>query len=254
MTEEEYYAQIKSEYEASTDAKLVAWAQPYFDGTKKPNGKDKYIICPVSERAAQDIFELHGKNVHGFNHAISCDNIRHVDKRHGKKGKVNNSMQNIDDLGRLAYVLNNYDYIYTDDEKVYGVLDKQGKPAESVVFVKRINGYVISAEAITDSPNKKTLYIRSMYKAKTIQKESRMVDSNSPRPNVQNAYGSSTSILPQPEKNVNSFEKYNSDIAEQPPSFSEIAEQNKNYCPPRKPRTSDNGNSKKPPDKGNSGR
>lgn len=44
------------------------------------------------------------------------------------------------------------------------------------------------------------------------------------------------------------------DHAPQPPSFTEIAEQNKNYRPPRKPRSSGNDNDKKPPNNGNSGR
>lgn len=254
MTEEEYYARIKAEYENSTDPALVEWAQPYFDGTKKPNGKDKYIICPVSERAAQDIFELTGSDVIGFSHVISCDNIRHIDLKHGIKGKSNQSMRDIDDLGRIAYVLNNYDYIESNGEKIYSVLNKRSEASDLIKYVKRINGYVISAEAVTDSPKKKTLYIRSVYKAKTIQKESRMDDNNSSRPHVRNAYGSSTSILPQPEKNVNSLGKNNSDGKPKPPTFAEIAEQNKNYRPTRKPRSSCNDGNKKPPNKGSTGR
>lgn len=211
MTEEEYYARIKAEYEASTDAKLVEWARPYFEGTKKPNSKDRYIVCPVSDRAAQDIYELTGSDVKGFEHTINSDVLRHINNRHGKHGKADSSMSDIFDLGRIAYVLNNYDYIDTDIKIIFGVLDKNGKPSKSLKFVKRINGYVMTAEAITDSPKKKALYIRSVYKAKTIQKESRMVDSNSPRPDVRNAYGSSTSILPQPEKNVKPQNENNSD-------------------------------------------
>lgn len=259
MTEEEYYAQIKSAYEASTDAKLVAWAQPYFDGTKKPNSKDRYIICSVSERAAQDIFELTGSDVHGFNHVLRCDEVAHINKRHGKSGKADSSMRDINDLGRIAYVLNNYDEIIFGDRVSIGFRNKIGKHALSVMFVKRINGHIFAAEAITDSIKKKELYIETMHKARTsiylAQKRESVVDDKNPRPNVHDASDStSTSILPQTEKNVNSFEKNNSDVAEQPPSFAEIAEQNKTYRPPRKPRTSDNGNGKKPPNNGNSGR
>lgn len=111
---------------------------------------------------------------------------------------------------KIKAVLNNYDYIDTDIKIVFGVLDKNGNPAKSLKFIKRINGYVMTAEAITDSPKKKALYIRSVYKAKTIQKESRMVDDETPRPDVRNAYGLSDSILPQPQKNVNSLSKNNS--------------------------------------------
>ena len=76
-----------------------------------------------------------------------------------------------------------------------------------------------------------------------------------PSPYVQNdANSSSISILPQNEKNVNSLEKNNSGDQPKPPSFAEIVEQNKNYRPPQRPRTSGNGNDKKPPNNGSSGR
>lgn len=258
MTEEEYYAQIKSEYEASTDAKLVAWAQPYFDGTKKPNSRDKYIICPVSEHAANDIIQLTGSDVYGFNHVIRSDEVAHINKRHGKHGKADSTMKDIDDLGRMAYVLNNYDEIVVSDAKVKGFNNKNNSSASALLFVKRIDGHIYIAEALTDSLKQKELHIQTMYKARTsaylAQKKEVAVDDEIPRPNVRNEATSTTSILPQPEKNVNSFEKNNSDVAEQPPSFAEIAEQNKTYRPPRKPRTSDNGNGKKPPNNGNSGR
>lgn len=260
MNEQEYYEKIKAEYESSTDAKLVAWAQPYFDGTKKPNSRDKYIICPVSERATRDILELTGSDVHGFNHVLRCDEVAHINKRHGKSGKADSSMRDINDLGRIAYVLNNYDEIIVNDEPSSFYLNKRGEHATSILFVKRINGNISIAEAVTDSQKKKVLYIQSVYKAKTSaflaqKRESTVGGATAPRSNVRNEIDStSTSILPQPEKNVNSFEKNNSDVAEQPPSFAEIAEQNKTYRPPRKPRTSDNGNGKKPPNNGNSGR
>lgn len=257
MTEKEYYEKIKAEYEASTDYKLVEWARPYFEGTKKPNSKDRYVVCSVSDRAADDIMRLTNKEVHGFVHAISCSNIRHIDLKHGIKGKSNQSMRDIADLGRLAYVLNNYDYIDSDGEKIYGVLDKHGKPSDLIKFIKRIDGHVITAEAVTDSPNKKTLYIRSVYKAKTIQKESRMDDNKNSRPHVRNAYGLSDSILPQPDKNVNSeSEKNPGALSATPktPTFAEIAAKYKDYRPPRKPPTSGNNDGKGSSDRGDRGR
>lgn len=258
MTEEEYYARIKAEYENSTDAKLVAWAQPYFDGTKKPNGKDKYIICPVSERAAQDIFELTGSDVHGFNHVLRGDEISHINKRHGKHGKADRTMQDINDLGRLAYVFYNYDEIIATKKQSRFFLNKLGKHADCLLFIKRINGQVVIAEAVTDSIKNKALFVETVYKARTsafsTQKKESTIDGNNPRPNVQNEIDSITSILPQPEKNVNSLDKNNTDDKPKPPTFAEIAEQNKNYRPPRKPRSSGNDGNKKPPNKGSTGR
>ncbi len=250
MTEQEYYAKIKAEYEASTDVKLVEWARPYFEGTKKPNGKDKYVICPVSDRAADDIAALTDSDVRGFNHIIACDNIRHIDKKHGIKGKSNQSMRDVADLGRIAYVLNNYDYIESRGEKIYGVLNKRGEASNLIKFVKRINGYVITAEAVTDSPKKKALYIRSVYKAKTIQKESRMDDENSPRPHVQNAYGSSTSILPQDRKNVKTSSENNSAYVKI--SVGELAERRRREQ--QQAKETGKNSVKNSPNKGSSGR
>ena len=213
----------------------------------------------MSERAAQDIFELTGSDVRGFNHVLRCDEVSHINKRHGKKGKADSSMRDINDLGRIAYVLNNYYEIIFSDRAAIGFRNKIGKHALSVLFVKRINGNVFAAEAITDSIKKKELYIETMYKARTsiylAQKRESVVDDKNPRPNVHDASDStSISILPQNEKNVNSLKKNNSGDQPKPPSFAEIVEQNKNYRPPQRPRTSGNGNDKKPPNNGSSGR
>lgn len=207
MTEEEYYAKIKAEYEASTDEKLVEWARPYFEGTKKPNSKEKYVICPVSERAASDIMELTGSDVHGFTHVLRCDEVAHINKRHGKKGIADNSMRDIADLGRIAFVLNNYDYLETDGKPVFGFTNKSGRPAALVRYVKRINGNVYTAEAVSDSPKRHTLFVQSMYKAKTSElmakkNELAATAQLEPSPYVQNDANSITSILTQPGKNV----------------------------------------------------
>lgn len=214
MTEEEYYAGIKAEYEASTDAKLVEWARPYFEGTKKPNSKDRYVVCPVSERAARDIFELTGIDVHGYSQVLRCDIIRHVDKRHGKKGRADTTIQDISDIGRLKYVIDNYDYMTTDNKPVFGFNDKNGNAAIAIKYVKRINGYVITAETAMDVPKSKTLYILSMYKAKTPdflaqKRESTDHCNTTAIPHARSEVDSVTSILPQLEKNVKPVEKDN---------------------------------------------
>lgn len=210
--DEKDYEKIKAEYEASTDEKLVEWARPYFEGTKKPDSKDKYIVCPVSERAAQDIFELTGSDVNGFNHVLRCDEVKHVDKRHGKKGVADHSMSDINDLGRMAYVLSNYDYIETDGKPVFGFTNKSGQAAALIRYVKRIDGHVYTAAAVTDSTKRKTLTIQSMYKAKTSafmtqKKELTATAPNEPSPYVQDDVNSTTNILPQSDKNVKPSEQ-----------------------------------------------
>ena len=206
MTEEEYYARIRAEYEASTDPKLVEWARPYFEGTKKPDNKDKYIVGPVSERAALDIYlETKGCDVRGFEHVLRCDILRHVDKRHGKKGSADQSMGDINDLGRIAFVLENYDRVKLGKRKSRGFLDKEGKHAKVVIFIMRINGHVYTSEAVTDSKNKRLLHIDSAYREnaesksgkKGKKKEFAITGHYDPDPHVRNETTSTTSILPQ---------------------------------------------------------
>lgn len=217
MTEEEYYARIKAEYEASTNAKLVEWARPYFEGTKKPNSKDRYIVCPVSDRVAQDIFELTGSDVRGFNHVFQSDVIKHICNEHGNNGKSDHSVSDIAHIGRVAYVLNNYDEIIEGSRRSGGFKNKSNERANTIVFIKRLNGQVFAAEAITDSLKNKQLFITSLYLKRykensTQKRESVITDQNNDlRPNVQNEADSVTSILPQPEKNVNSLEEKSCD-------------------------------------------
>lgn len=212
MTEEEYYARIKAEYESSTDPALVEWARPYYYGTKKPNGKDKYMICPVSDRAARDIFELTGSNVRGFSHVFQADVIKHICNEHGNNGKSDHSVNDIAHIGRVAYVLNNYDAVVEGSRNSRGFKNKNNERAKTIVFVKRLNGQVFAAEAVTDSIKNKNLHITSMYlkqyKRNSAQKMGSVItdQNNDLRPNVRNEADPVTSILPQPQKNVNSLE------------------------------------------------
>lgn len=215
------YEKIKAEYEASTDIKLVEWARPYFEGTKKPNNKDRYVVCPVSDRAAEDIMQLTGSDVHGFTHILSADTICHINKRHGEKGKADNTIANVDHIGRMAYVLENYDYIEEGSQLAAGFKNSRNERAKTIVFVKRINGHVYTAEAVTDSQKSKALNITTMYLKRYVKNSAQKMESviadhtTDLRPNVRNEADSVTSILPRPNKNVNSFDEKISGADEQ---------------------------------------
>lgn len=203
--EEKDYEKIKAEYEAATDAALVAWAQPYFTGAKKPDMKDVYVIGEVTGRAASDIRELTGSDVAGFRHVLRSDVVRHVQRRHGTRGAADHSMEDLRDLGRIGYVLQNYDEIIAESKPTFGHRNKDKNYAKVITFVKRIDGHVYTAEAVTDSQKKKALHVVSMYKAKTsIKKESwEPFENNTPGQNVRNAANSSIHSIPQNDEKVN---------------------------------------------------
>lgn len=215
MTEEEHYEKIKAEYEASTDEKLVEWARPYFEGTKKPDGTNQYEICTVTDIAANRIEELTGSKVKGFKHVITDEIVRHIAKRHGKHGEADKSMQDINHLGRMAYVFANCkaENITLLPKRSRKFRDKTSQFAKTVEFALRINGTVCVWEAVTDSARKMILctsteFIKAKSKGKMTKKESEDLDvcKSTPESNVLNGTRSITSILPQSEKNVNSLE------------------------------------------------
>lgn len=204
MTEEEYYLKIKAEYENSTDTELVEWARPYFEGTKEPNGKDVYIICPVSDRTADEIMRLTGSDVHRFRHAIADNEVRHINRRHGACGIADQSMSDINDLGRMAYVLNHFDSAELSKKRSQKFRDKTGQKAKVVVFTKRIDGHVYTSEAVTDIERKRLMCVNSMYKKFDNKKGSQEPDAHKsvPELDVRNEVDSITYILPQSERNV----------------------------------------------------
>ena len=78
-------------------------------------------------------------------------------------------MADINDMGRIGYVLENYDAVdFARDQNGNIVtskafLSKDGKPAPVLLFVKRVNGFYMVSEAVTDTKSGK-MYITSAYK------------------------------------------------------------------------------------------
>jgi len=70
-------------------------------------------------------------------------------------------MQNSDDVARIKYVINNFDYaaILPEEGRRWNA---DGSRAPTVVLEKRIDGHYFVAEAVVDS-KQKTIYIESAY-------------------------------------------------------------------------------------------
>ena len=119
-------SKIKSikEYLSSVNSKLVDFAKKYINN---PNEKfARFNISKVSQKQADDINNLLGGDYQGYTNAINSNAIKHIQKRHGNGGEADSSMKHIEDIGRIGYVLDNYDSveILKDKEKTGISLDK----------------------------------------------------------------------------------------------------------------------------------
>lgn len=158
-------------YQDSVDKDLV----DYVELVKENPGKKlpRYPLNPVDDRAANDIQRLTGIDVRGNKTEIEPRTIEHILKRHGENGKANSSMRDVNDIGRIQYVIDNYDTMeHGGTTGAYRYQDSDGKQvhAQTVLIKKKVNGTYFVVEAVPDT-KKKTLYVLSAYMSKNGQKE-----------------------------------------------------------------------------------
>ena len=149
---------IINEYQNAVDASLVAFVNKW-KTLKNPDYKKRIRmpIAEVSERAAHDVQGATGIDVTGFEHVLSGNALEHIEKRHGASGRADQSMTDVNDIGRMGYVLENYDSVdllRNDDgtprtSTEYANADDT--PAPMVQFQKKVNGTYYVVEAVPDS-------------------------------------------------------------------------------------------------------
>ena len=155
MNNEEIY----NEYQNSVDKEIVKFVKDVLNHENKV----KYITVGfISNSTSKELKKLTGKNVCGNRIVLDENAVLHINKRHGEKGVHDHSMKELDDLGRIGYVLANYDSLEYTGIKSYGYLDEEGKPSPVVLFKKRVDGVYYVAEAINSS-SKNKCYIISAY-------------------------------------------------------------------------------------------
>ena len=100
---------VIDEYQAAVDDNLRVIVEGY---KANPNRAfARHTISQVTERQAKDAENLLGGNYTGFTNAINSNGIKHILKEHGENGVVDHSMADVNDLARIAYVLDNYDTV-----------------------------------------------------------------------------------------------------------------------------------------------
>lgn len=162
---------IINEYQEAVDNDLVDYVQMVKDnpGKKLP----RYPLNPVTDQAAADIMRLTGIDVRGNKTEIESRMIEHILKDHGENGGTDRSMRDSNDIGRIQYVIDNYDEIeHGGTSSAYVYQNKHGRnaKAQTVVMKKKVNGTYFVVEAVPDT-QKKTLFVVSAYMNKNGQKE-----------------------------------------------------------------------------------
>ena len=103
------YKQVFEEYRNSTNIKLVQFVKDIH------SGKNEYasgFLGYVTREESDSIRTVVDINAEGFEIIISEGAVNHINKRHGIKGQADHTMSNINDVGRIEFVMANYDDIY----------------------------------------------------------------------------------------------------------------------------------------------
>ena len=168
--------QVIEEYQDSADVGLAQ----FYESARRGEIKQPYRMKPISDRAADEIQELTGKDVHGFSTIFEPRIAQHIYKDHGENGRADQSMRDPMDVSRMQYIIDHFDTAEdggTTDAYWETSPNGRNRRARTVVFSKKVNGtyYVVEAAPITKA---KSTYIVSAYMSKT--GASRPTDANTP--------------------------------------------------------------------------
>jgi len=161
-----------TEYEMAVDPGLVEFIEMVRSVPKDEANKLNYKISEIGDKQREGIESITGETLNAKFNVINGSGINHIDNRHGKDGSADHSMANIEDIARIAYVLENYDnvgFLIDKDTQKTVTSDNykagSGKHAPILFFVKKVNGFYSIAQAVNDS-SKGWLNIISAYKSK----------------------------------------------------------------------------------------
>ena len=154
---------IIEEYKNAVDENLVNFIETSIEN--KGSNKGRYTLKPVSDRAASDILSLTGIDTTGFKTVIEQRIAEHIVDRHGEKGQANQTMRDINDIGRMQYVIDNYDHLeFGGKTRAYTTVRDNGKQnlADTVRYLKAVDGTYYVVEAVPNT-KAKTAFIVSAY-------------------------------------------------------------------------------------------
>ena len=200
-------------FTSSVDKDVVAYAQKAISETASANVKPNYVIISnsVSQRLSDAIRHLINVDVSDYSIAMKADAFIHVWKRHGAHGKHDHSMENVDDFGRIGYVVNSLDamcYSVAADGKTpifaQGYTEGNGKRVIALMARKQVNGHFMVSQVAPDT-KKKIIFVTSSYKSKEVPKQENDAANATPVKHPKMALNtgtSSTPTIPQTDDNV----------------------------------------------------
>ncbi len=149
---------IIDEYQAAVDDNVVSFVERVRNLQNRDyRNRIKMPIAEVTERAASDLQRLTGVDTTGFEHVLTGRAVDHIENRHGANGEADHSMRDVNDIGRIGYVLENYDSVQTLEDangNPKGSADfrnADGTRGRMVRFLKKVNGTYYVVEAVTDA-------------------------------------------------------------------------------------------------------
>ena len=148
---------VIEEYKDAVDQDLVDFYNEAKGVTAARKNAPRYDLKPVSDRAAADILRITGVDATGFKTQLDEWKAHHIHIDHGINGEADNTMADDNDVGRMQYVLDNYDDVepagrtgsYTEPNGRGG-----SRWAKTVIFSKKINGTYFVIEAVPDTQAK----------------------------------------------------------------------------------------------------
>lgn len=187
---------IIEEYQKSVDPDLVEYAEGVKNGAQV--GKS-YSFGSIPQRLQQDIRRLLQVDTFQYSNELTMDDTRHILKRHGENGVHDRSMRNLEDIGRISYVVENYDGIEKLPDITAAVSNADGTPAPMLKLRKKVNGTFYVVEAVPVSAAKRLRIISAyMDSAKKGQKLNQALNMKvtSPQPTSETLRGSVASAEP----------------------------------------------------------
>lgn len=160
------------DYRAATDTGVVAFAQKV-QTLQNPKYRNsvRYPVSEVSSREATSIRETTGVDANGFTNILTGGAVDHIEKRHGANGKADKSMRDLNDLGRVGYILEHFDSaeLLRNEDGSPSLSDvwknSDGTPAARMLFTKKVDGVYYTAVATPDS-NAGVIAIESAFMSK----------------------------------------------------------------------------------------
>ena len=171
---------VIEDYQNAVDENLVQFVNDAVSNRGANNGR--YELSPVSDRAANDIQRITGVDTHGNRTVIEQRIAEHIYNEHGPNGTTDHSMRDLNDIGRIQWVLDNYDdAVDGGTSRAYRTNRANGRqgPSRTVIFSKAVNGTYYVVEATPDTRSR-TNFVVSAYMNNKKPTDAKTADAETP--------------------------------------------------------------------------